>query len=426
MPIVNLFLTAACVLLAFPARPAALQTADTAEAPQLLAPALPTKILPEEQIKKDLSVPRSAVGNHYEACDPARLEWYYDLTELNRTMSLCGFDYLRLRFDRTYRESDVDAQATYFFTLRENGVSFDSISATILAGGTPLALSVRDLKINIPRPMMMTEWIDRLINSRNRVNAFCEYAGLMRDSFLSRLTLKAETGGLKYGFTFRIGARAYSVVGMTGDSGPHADIISHDERLDTLPGRTAAGACAIGFVNRELAQAAAPGINDPFLEERPAYARAVIRDYAMSVDAKQFKYDNRLKLFEINLTAKSKEGIRKIGVMVGGAWNYMTVDGSTLASYSVRLPYAGDCVDFQIEVQDIYGTRVSESVPRYVLDLEDNKRHAFTGLWQACDTDSAEWRADTLYVADMQKKKSRKNNKRRAVNILKLLPLLLF
>lgn len=419
MNVVLLLLVTVPSLFALPDRSAAEQN--------ILDHAKDYLFFPETPATPQLNPEKSLVLNEYAACDPSRLEWYTDLSDFKRAMDLCGFDYVRLRFDRSYHDSGLTANATYYFTLKDAEVLFDSLTAMVTVDkGKSFNLKITDQEISIPNTLLASELVDRMILKKHRSQAFASYAETIHGSFLSRLVLKRTGVEPHYCFTFRIAGAAYSIVGDAGNAGQDAELVKHEEKLDILENRTTAGAYAIGFNNAVLAQKLAAGVKDPFLEKRPEYKPVRITDYSMKFDGRSQVREDRLHLFEINVTAKSPEGLRQIGIRFNGVWDIVKLDGSTLASHSIRVPYSEECVEFEALAMDIYGDRVTEKNPRYIRDLEDNGIHPFDSLWQVCGKEGDGRKADSGYLKRMEQRKRANKAKSIAKNVIKLLPLFFF
>lgn len=373
---------------------------------------------------------KSLVFNEYAQCDPGRLEWYTSLSTFTRVLGLCGFDNVRLRFDRQYSDDHLSAQTTYYFTLTDNAVSFDSLRAlffkTHVTKAETSTVLVSNSRISIPRKVPMVDLVERMNREKDRVQAYSEYAKLIHDSFMSQLVMKYSEQDTHYCFTFRITDQAYSIVGSLNESGDNSELVKHEERLPLFENSATVGAYAIGYQNSRVARAMASGIKDPLLQAKKVYAPIQITDYSVWFNQKTFSRDDKLKLFEINVTAKSQEGLRQIGIKFNGIWDIRELDGSTLATHSIRVPYSQDCVDFETKVTDIYGETLSEKNPRQIRDLEDNGFHAFDSLWQNCDTDPCKRTIRESYLKKMAYVKKVNTAKRIAKTAIKLLPLLLF
>ena len=387
-------------------------------------------VLPEICMIEEGKEQKSIVFNQYAECEPGRLEWYYDFTEFKRALGVCGFDNVRLRFDRTYRDSNSATIAAYYFTLTDFDVVFDSLSAMLVCPnfyGQPdtFKINIKNKKIVIPQKMLISDLVDRQIQKSQKTQAYAIYAKTIHDSFLSRLVLKGTNEYSHYCFTFRISNNAYSIIGAVRESGNRAEIRKHEERLEMLDGQQTVGAYAIGYQNAFLAHRLASGVRDPFLEERNIYQPITITDYSLKYNGREFAKNSKLKLFEINVTAKSMEGLMQIAIKINGAWNIRRLDGATLATHTMQIPYPEDCNDFEAKVTDIYGESVSERNPRFVRDLDNNGIHAFDSLWKSCDRAEGKRRVDVDYLKRMEHMKKAAKANRAAENIIKMLPLLL-
>lgn len=173
----------------------------------------PPSIVAGEPLFLPLNPPRSPLFNECAFCESGRSEWHYDVRMLKHMAYECGFDYLLMRFDRTYRFDSITVAATYYFSATTQSLRFDS---SVVRYGTIAARKTLFFPCNSCNTMPTLPASAAMDTSFFSKLQLIDKAEAFSKSFSSAMLAASREGGLRIAFSFGIAGTSFVLDERTG------------------------------------------------------------------------------------------------------------------------------------------------------------------------------------------------------------------
>jgi hypothetical protein len=162
-----------------------------------------------------LNAPRSGLFNECAFCEASRAEWHNDFNMLKHMAYECGFDYLLMRFDRTYRFRHATVAAAYFFSATPQVLRFDSsiVSYTTARGTRRLFFPCS--ACSTVQMVSAAALIDTSFEAKLLI---IDKAEQFSRSFSSAMLSRNQSGGLRIAFSFGFTGMSFILDERTGIS----------------------------------------------------------------------------------------------------------------------------------------------------------------------------------------------------------------
>ncbi len=296
----------------------------------------PFSIIAGEPLFLPLNPPRSPLFNECAFCESGRSEWHYDLRMLKHMAYECGFDYLLMRFDRTYRFGSVTVAATYYFSATPQSLRFDSSVVRLGTAEARRTLFFPCKSCNTMPTLPASAAMDSSFFSKlqliDRAEAFSK-------SFSSAMLAASREGGLRIAFSFGIAGTSFVLDERTGVTTLALPINVHG--IDT-------GCAAYKLAFYLAPSRAAAGDRDR--GNGPA-----IRDVTLSYTETQ--------QVSVTFTAASDIGLREAQFSSDAFRENIYFNGSKREGITKTLQLDSSHYRLQITVFDIHGNSASVSYP---------------------------------------------------------------
>jgi hypothetical protein len=346
----------------------------------------------ETVLMPELNKPRNPIFKDCAYCQKDRLEWYYDYDEFTKALALCGADYIRLRFDRSYTGDRFYNKVSYFFSLKNDILLFDSLSIDLEADavkskttitdnmflntaeeiGGSLAADMsdflRDLTNGIGGEAQSEAWQRRI--EQVRLFKAAAVAKKVHDSFVSKMKLTQGNKGVRCILQFAVLDRRFTLESEVGDTIQTISLNqSKDKDAFTLEAAQR-GAYGIGYYldapvskNKERNEAPPPVIVDYWVSKVKREGYAVL-----------------------HIEVKSAAGLSKLIMPVNNSWRTINLSGEkeyVHAEYIGVIP--NSCIMLYSYAEDING-KVVGSKPHWVVDESGAMpvRERFDKYWRDC------------------------------------------
>jgi hypothetical protein len=348
--------------------------------------------VPEKILTPPVNRPRDLIFKECAYCEKERLEWYYDFDEFKKALALCGADYIRLRFDREYAGDHFRNRATYYFSLKNEILLFDSLTIDLTAGEVHAKTTIKDnfflntaedingnliAQINTAGLNGSGILSNRLFGQISQQSE--EQSQLMRaanvsktihDSFVSKMRLNRDSRGLRSILSFTIMDRRFILESAISDSVETIQLNqSRNAEAYVLESRIR-GAYSIGYLddmpvskNKQKATMRPPVITEYWISKQRLGGYAVL-----------------------HIEVTSEAGLKKLVMPVDGRWKTTVLAGEkelTHSEYITVVPQT--CTVLASYVEDING-KIVGSMPRWVVDDSYGRttKEPFSKYWRDC------------------------------------------
>ena len=202
--------------LLLPVLSAIILASDVPQKQEIIRPRIsgePLSIVAGEPVFLPLNPPRSQLFNECAFCESGRSEWHYDIPMLKHMAYECGFDYLLMRFDRTYRFDSITVAATYYFSATPQTLRFDSSVVRYGPAAARKTLFFPCNSCNTMPTLPVSAAMDTSFFSKLQL---IDKAEAFSRSFSSAMLARNREDGLRVAFSFGIGGTSFVLDERTG------------------------------------------------------------------------------------------------------------------------------------------------------------------------------------------------------------------
>jgi hypothetical protein len=231
----------------------------------------------------------------------------------------------------------------------------------------------------------------------SRKNNYLVLSKIIRDSFMSGLTVHTPEKGKEYGLVFQVLNQRFRIDDLTGRRTNVPKIVLAESNAGIHEQEGSTGAFTIGYVNYITAKYSTERGRRRLEKERVVYDSLRVLDFGLAISE---------KILDVKLKARSNNGLMKVAIEINGLWNEKKGRGRDLVSHRVRIPYEGDCITFGAMAQDIYGNEVYEKIPFYVYNRDVPSKDPFIKYWVQSPECEEQWKLVPYYFRNMKRKKT--------------------
>jgi hypothetical protein len=296
-----------------------------------------------------LNPPRSPLFNECAFCESGRAEWHYDLSMLKHMAYECGFDYLLMRFDRTYRFDTLTVSATYFFSATPQALRFDSSIVRYGTATRTKTLFFPCASCNTGQALSAASIADTSFATKLQL---IDKAEAFSRSFSSAMLARNRESGLRIAFSFGLAGASFVLDERTGVSTLPMPVNVHG--IDT---GCAAYKLAFFFNPSQIASI-----------DKDRGAGPVIRDVTLSYTETQ--------QVSVTFTATSDVGLREARFGADSYLESIYFKGSTREGVTKTLQIDSSHYVLAISVFDLHGNSSTVYYPIFEAKRDAGRQQA--------------------------------------------------
>lgn len=324
------------------------------------APSPSLEVINEKPVIHDTSLSQLLKDEAF--CGEERLLWYYDVNQFSRMLDLCGFNYIRLKFDRIYESGQAHAKAAYFFSIREGETRLDSLVAEVTIQGTPqktVLHNYSELKDAdaarrkhasfspeleaVHKRSFAGSLFGQLSKEAAKKEQYLTSAKALHDNFQTQLIV-GEYGGVKAcRFAFKLGEKVYAFDNILAADETHFSQL--ESGLDsTIVDNEAVGAYAIGY-------------------DQVFFAGKVRKDQKPVITL--VSLDHEIAFVRADIQLESRYGLDNVTFNSGGFEEKIELLGKKEVSLLEMLPIKAGQKILKVTVTDIQDNKTMEQYEIY-------------------------------------------------------------